>query len=91
MLAEGGKTVGEQIDWAYLRTLGRSATADEKAVLTDLHTKDLQRFRADPQAARQLLTVGDAPLGVKTRPEELAAATTITRVILNLHETITRN
>jgi hypothetical protein len=91
MLTEGGKTLGEQIDWAYLRAVGRVATAEEKAVLSELHAKNLTRFRTDTLAARQLLTVGDSPLIVKMKPEELAAAVTITRTILNLHETITRN
>ncbi len=91
MLTEGGKTLSTQLDWAFLRALGRSTTAEEKSILTELHSKNLQRFRADPQAARQMLTVGDTPLAVKTKPEELAAAATLTRAILNLHETITRN
>lgn len=91
MLAEGGKTLEEQIDWAYLRTVARPATAEEKAILKELHAKNLARFRAEPKAARQLLTVGDAPLAVKAKPEEVAAAATVTRAILNLHETITRN
>jgi len=59
--------------------------------LRELYTKNLERFKGDPSSARQLLTVGDTPLSVKTKPEELAAAATITRAILNLHETITRN
>ncbi len=91
MLAEGGKTLGDQIDWAYERALGRSASVDEKNVLVDLHAKNLARFRADPASAQQVLTVGDAPLPVKSNPAELAAATTLTRTILNLHEMITRN
>lgn len=91
MLAEGGKTLGDQIDWAYERALGRSATADEKSVLAELHAKNLARFRSDPASAQQILTVGDAPLPVRSEPAELAAATTLTRTILNLHEMITRN
>jgi hypothetical protein len=91
MLTEGGKTLSQQIDWAFERALSRPATAEEKSVLTELHAKNLARFKADPQAARQLLTVGDSPLTVKIKAEELAAAATLTRTILNLHETITRN
>jgi hypothetical protein len=91
MLTEGGKTLSQQIDWAFERALSRPATAEEKSVLTELHAKNLARFKADPQAARQLLTVGDSPLTVKIKAEDLAAAATLTRTILNLHETITRN
>ncbi len=91
MLTEGGKTLDAQLDWAFARALSRPATAEEKTVLKELYTTNLNRFRTDTPAARQFLTVGDAPLPVKTKPEELAAATMLTRAILNLHETITRN
>jgi len=91
MLTEGGKTLSAQIDWAFNRALSRPATPDEKAILTELYAKNLARFKADPKAARQFLTVGDSSLAVKIKPEELAAAATLTRTILNLHETITRN
>ncbi|MCX6610625.1 MAG: PSD1 and planctomycete cytochrome C domain-containing protein, partial [Acidobacteria bacterium] len=62
MLSEGGKTLSQQIDWAFERALSRPATAEEKTVLSELHAKNLARFKADPQAARQLLTVWDSPL-----------------------------
>ncbi len=91
MLTEGGATLASQLDWAFARALSRPATADEKQILTDLHAKNLARFKADPLAARQFLTIGDAPLSPRFKPEDVAAATTITRAILNLHETITRN
>lgn len=91
MLTEGGATFSAQLDWAFTRALSRPATADEKQILTDLHTKNLARFKADPLSARQILTIGDAPLSPRFKPEDIAAATTITRAILNLHETITRN
>jgi hypothetical protein len=91
MLTEGGKTLDAQIDWAFARALSRPASAEEKQVLKELHAKNLSRFAADTRAARQLLTVGDAPLALNIKPEALAAATTVTRAILNLHETITRN
>jgi hypothetical protein len=81
----------QRLDWAFERALSRPATAEERTVLTDLYNKNLTRFRADLRAARQFLTVGDAPLSVNAKPEEVAAAATVTRAILNLHETITRN
>jgi hypothetical protein len=91
MLSEGGKTLDQQIDWAYERTLARPATAEEKRVLTDLYNTNKQRFTKDDRAAKQLLTVGDAPLPARVNAADLAAAATITRAILNLHETVTRN
>lgn len=91
MLAEGGKTLSQQIDWAMERALARPATAEEKRILTELYQSNRQRFASDDRAAKQLLTVGDAPLPARVSTTELAAATTLTRAILNLHETVTRN
>jgi hypothetical protein len=47
-------------------------------------------YANQPGQAKQLLTVGDAPVPKDIEPVELAAWTNVCRVILNLHETITR-
>ncbi|MDX2266556.1 MAG: PSD1 and planctomycete cytochrome C domain-containing protein [Bryobacter sp.] len=91
MLAAPVRTLRERIDWAFERALARPATEAEQSILTELYQSNLKRFTQEPLAAQQLLTVGEAPLPAKVRPAELAAATTVTRAILNLHETITRN
>jgi hypothetical protein len=91
MLAEGGKSLDARLDWAFERTLSRPATPEEKAVLRDLFAKSQAQFTQDPTAAKQLLTVGEWPLPPRVNASELAAATTVTRAILNLHEAITRN
>src|SRR5262249_3173759 len=89
ILAEGGKTAPQRLDWAFVRALGRKPTPAESRTLADLYSKNLSRFEAAPAGAQQLLHVGDAP--VAKEPEaELAAMTTVARAILNLHETITR-
>jgi hypothetical protein len=38
-----------------------------------------------------LASVGDSPLPKNENVEQLAAMTMVTRAVLNLHETITRN
>jgi len=48
------------------------------------------RFQADPPAAQALLAVGESPVDPAFDPLELAAHTTLARLILNLDETITR-
>ena len=50
-----------------------------------------RRVVADPLGAQRLTAVGEAPVGRGVPPLRLAAMTTVTRAILNLHETITRN
>jgi hypothetical protein len=51
------------------------------------HRKD---YAAKPEEAKKLLAVGDAPAPEDVPPAELAAWTSVCRVVLNLHETITR-
>ena len=68
----------------------RKQSADSVATST---RKNLARYRSQEGAApSKSLRVGEAPLRRRLNPAaELAAMTTVARVILNLHETITRN
>jgi hypothetical protein len=57
---------------------------------TALWTEQLGVYRADPAAADALLATGDAPVPAGLDRAELAAWTHVARVLLNLHEFITR-
>ncbi len=56
-----------------------------------LYAKSLAQFQHSPAGARELIHEGEAPAPANIKETELAAMTTVTRAILNLHETITRN
>ena len=75
---------------AWLRCLSRPATAEELSILGEFHASELARFNSNPAAATQLLGVGEQPASKEIPPVKLAAATSLARAILNLHETITR-
>ncbi len=90
-LTQGGPSANAQIGWAFQRVTGRNATLAELRVLNDLHAKSLARFQKDPASASELLNVGDTAKPQTLSPVRVAAMTTVTRAILNLHETITRN
>ena len=79
------------IRWAFEQAIGRPPTAKEWRVLTALHQKSLLQFQRDPKAAQELVHVGETPLPKKVKVANLAAMMTVTRTLLNLHETITRN
>jgi hypothetical protein len=85
------RPAAERIDAAFERTLSRKPTAEERRILLGLYRESLARFRAAPAAARDLLAVGDAPRPKSADAAELAATAVVTRAVLNLHETITRN
>ena len=53
--------------------------------------KHLKQYQADTSAAEALLKTGAKAANGKLDKAELAAWTSIARVILNLHENITRN
>jgi hypothetical protein len=90
-LKEGGPNLARQITWAFSRATGRSPDASEIKTLSELHKRNLARFKVDPASASQLVRVGEKPLSPGISPPELAAMATVTRVILNLHEVITRD
>ncbi|MBP6820561.1 MAG: PSD1 domain-containing protein [Acidobacteria bacterium] len=90
-LKQGGLTPASQIAWAFERASGRKPTAEEARVLAELYQKNLTGFQRDTDGARELANIGDAAIPKELNATRLAAMTTVTRAILNLHETITRN
>ena len=90
-LKKGGPNLTSRISWAYLQALGRAPAADEQKILANLYQASYEDFRANPLRAAGLLHVGEAPVAKDVKPAELAAMTMVTRAIVNLHETITRN
>ncbi len=80
-----------RVDWILQVVLNRSATQVELEVLTQLLASHRTQYQSDLDAARQLIAVGDKLAAPELDPAELAAWTSITRTVLNLHETITRN
>ena len=63
----------------------------ERNTLRNLLGSDLKRYQADVKAARQLIDTGQALGAEDLDPAELAAWTAVTRAVLNMSETITRN
>ncbi|HEV3115920.1 MAG TPA: DUF1549 and DUF1553 domain-containing protein, partial [Gemmataceae bacterium] len=84
-------SVDERIQFAYRQILNRKARPEEVKLLASIHDKHLQEFRTEKQAPDLLLQVGDHPAPREMDAAELAAWTSVARVILNLHETITRH
>ena len=90
-MRRGGATFLSRLNWAFTQALNRKPADQERVILEELHRKSLERFQSQPESAKQFIAAGDAPLAKDLRPADLAAMATITRAILNLHETITRN
>lgn len=81
----------QRVEFAYQLALTRPADPHEIEVLAKLLESNRQRYQADPEAAKQLLSVGLAPLPDDLNVVELATWTSTSRALLNLHEFMTRN
>jgi hypothetical protein len=84
-------TTDDRIAWAWQRALQRSPRAEEVRTIRALLEHHLGAYRRDPAAAAELLATGLAPAPDSIDKPELAAWTHVARVLLNLHETITRS
>lgn len=81
----------DRLHYVYRKCLARMPTASEEAVLENLYQQDFARFAQRPAGSlEELLSTGLAPPAGQLDQTELAAWTSVTRVLLNLHETITR-
>ena len=89
-LLTGAADDSQLVERAYRHCLSRPPTAKESAILARFHRQELERFTADPGAANEFLSIGASAPTKDIPPVRLAAAASLARVILNLHETITR-
>jgi hypothetical protein len=90
VLVSSAKTPAERIKFLFRQSLTRGPRPEEIRVLSDLLDKHHREFSADRAAAEKLLAVGDLK-SPELDPAELGAWTSVCRVVLNLHEAITRN
>ncbi len=80
-----------RIRWVWKQVLGRDAEPSEAAVLGKLLIKHRAEYSKDEKAADALVSVGISAQAKELDKKELAAWTSVSRVLLNLNETITRN
>jgi hypothetical protein len=90
-MQEASGPTGKGITWIVRQALGRAPNALELETLLELHALHLKRYSEDGAAAEALAGVGEFSVPEQINLVELAAWTSVTRVVLNLHETITRN
>jgi hypothetical protein len=91
IIAEGGSSSAARIRWAWRRALQRDPRADEVRVAEELLATQGAVYTADPKAAAALIATGQSPVPSGLDPVELARWTHVARVLLNLHESITRS
>lgn len=90
ILREGGDSLDQRVVFAFREALNRAPRAEESRLLANLQRQHRQQYNQDKKAADLLLRVGERPVPADLVAAELAAWTSVARVIFNLHETITR-
>ena len=89
--AQAAKTFDARLDWIFDRALNRPPAAEERSILRGLYERNLKRLGADRSSARELAGESGVANSGDAATVRLAAMTTVTRAVLNLHELITRN
>ena len=79
-----------RLDLAYEDALARPIRPEEQKSLERFLELQREHYRANSDEAQKLVRVGRAPESKDVAETELAAWTQVCRVVLNLHETITR-
>jgi hypothetical protein len=90
ILKECNGSAEERVAWAWRLVLQRLPRIEEMETVMPLLRAHLDHYKASPAAADELLKTGLAAIPADLDKAELAAWTHVARVLLNLHETITR-
>jgi hypothetical protein len=90
IMQEGGTSVEDRITFAFRTVLSRHPKPQELSVLKNIHTQQLDRFRQDEPAAMKLLKVGESPRNEQLNAIELATWATLSSILLNLDEAVTK-
>jgi hypothetical protein len=91
MIEEGGVTPEARIRFAFRLATARLPKPAESDVLVNSFNRELDTFKARPDAALKYVSLGEYPRDERLNVSELAAYTTVASLILNLSETVTKN
>lgn len=80
-----------RVDSAFRLATARVPTASERALLQERLAKLRAAYEAEPAAAKQLASSGEAPRDEKLAPAEHAAWAGLCLMLLNLDESLTKN
>jgi mono/diheme cytochrome c family protein len=90
MITEGGVTPQQRLAWAFRAATSRHASEEELQVLLRNLINQSEYYSSNPQAAIDLLSVGDKRNDAKLNQTELAAYAVTASLILNLDEVIVK-
>jgi hypothetical protein len=89
-MMQAAATPEERIRWAFRLATARPPSAEEVKILLAGYERRLAKFKASPDAAKQLISYGASKADPHLDPLELAAYTMTANVIMNLDEVVTK-
>jgi hypothetical protein len=90
MLKQGGDSVAEQIIFGHRIVLARSPEPEILKILTGGYKDYLNTYRSNPDKAEKFISIGESRPDRDLEPASLAAMTTISNILLNLDEALTK-
>ncbi len=90
MMTECGDDPAQQITQAFVMATARQPRPEELTILRRSYNRNLSLYERDPEAAQLLIHSGEFAVDEDLNPAKLAALTTITSLILNLDEVVTK-
>jgi len=90
VIHEGGSSDIDRLKLAFRLAVSRNPTESEMDALTRFVSRQMKRFATDKAAAEKVVSAGESPQPKDIPLTEYAAWTAVARVVLNLHETISR-
>ena len=90
VVQEAGPDPKDRLNHAFRLVLVRQPREEEISPMLALYQNHRQFYQDQPAEAAKLLSVGEFPTIPDVNQADLAAITSLMRVILNLHETVTR-
>ena len=85
-----GQTDQERLQAAFWAALQRHPSRAESDVLMNLLTHQREHYRQSTDDAEAVVAIGQYPAPSPETASEIAAWTSVTRAILNLHELLNR-
>ena len=89
-MLEHSDSIDDALAMGFRAATARTPAAAELAILRDLHTTTLQRFRESPESAAALVAAARVEPREDVDAVAVAARIVIANVLLNLDEFVTR-
>jgi hypothetical protein len=90
MIKEGGSTPEQRLAFAYRLATSQSPNSEAQTALVDNFNQQLDHYKADRQAALELVSMGESKRDEALDVTELASYTIMASLILNLDKTISK-